>query len=97
MRHFQFDPFVHRPREKSTVAALRAEATDVDLSVRVGGGGKPPSAYQSGFVTVGDLQNQIATAFATPFDDSERQVVSEDAARAKAESWGRSERGSEVD
>ncbi len=33
MRHFSYDPFSVRPREKCTVAALRAEATDVDLSV----------------------------------------------------------------
>jgi predicted TIM-barrel fold metal-dependent hydrolase len=34
MRAFSFDPFKHRPREKSTVRALRAEATDVDISVK---------------------------------------------------------------
>ena len=33
MRHFNYDPFSVRPREKCTVAALRAEATDVDLSL----------------------------------------------------------------
>ena len=33
MRHFQYDPFSVRPREKSTVGALRAEATDVDTSL----------------------------------------------------------------
>jgi hypothetical protein len=36
MRHFSFDPFAIRPREKSTVRALRAEATDVDTVTRVG-------------------------------------------------------------
>jgi predicted TIM-barrel fold metal-dependent hydrolase len=34
MRHFRFDPFAHRPRERCTVAALRAEATDVDVTPR---------------------------------------------------------------
>jgi predicted TIM-barrel fold metal-dependent hydrolase len=32
MRHYRFDPFAHRPKEQSTVGALRAEAADVDVS-----------------------------------------------------------------
>jgi predicted TIM-barrel fold metal-dependent hydrolase len=32
MRHFRFDPFAHRPREQCTVGALRASATDVDVT-----------------------------------------------------------------
>ena len=36
MRHYQFDPFSIRPKEQCTVAALRAEATDVDVVTRVG-------------------------------------------------------------
>ena len=36
MAHFQFDPFAHAPRERCTVAALRAEAADVDTVTRVG-------------------------------------------------------------
>jgi predicted TIM-barrel fold metal-dependent hydrolase len=36
MRHFQFDPFATRPRERCTAAALRAEATDVDTVTHVG-------------------------------------------------------------
>jgi predicted TIM-barrel fold metal-dependent hydrolase len=39
MRHFQFDPFRSRPRERCTAGALRAEATDVDVVTHVG---KPP-------------------------------------------------------
>ena len=35
MKHFQFDPFSVRPREKCTVAALRAEAADVDTALEV--------------------------------------------------------------
>jgi predicted TIM-barrel fold metal-dependent hydrolase len=31
-RFFSFDPFAHRPREQATVRALRATATDVDVS-----------------------------------------------------------------
>jgi predicted TIM-barrel fold metal-dependent hydrolase len=34
MRVYQFDPFPIRPRERCTVGALRAEAADVDTSVR---------------------------------------------------------------
>jgi predicted TIM-barrel fold metal-dependent hydrolase len=36
MRHYNFDPFSIRPREQCTVAALRAEATDVDTVTHVG-------------------------------------------------------------
>ena len=36
MRHFQFDPFAHRPKEACTVGALRAEATDVDTVTHAG-------------------------------------------------------------
>jgi hypothetical protein len=34
MRIFSFDPFAHVPRDQATVAALRAQATDVDLGHR---------------------------------------------------------------
>ena len=36
MRHYQFDPFTYRPKEQCTAAALRAEATDVDVITHVG-------------------------------------------------------------
>jgi hypothetical protein len=36
MRHFRFDPFATRPRERCTVGALRAEASDVDTVTHVG-------------------------------------------------------------
>lgn len=36
MRHYQFEPFATRPREQCTAAALRAEATDVDVVTHVG-------------------------------------------------------------
>jgi predicted TIM-barrel fold metal-dependent hydrolase len=39
IRHFSFDPFPVRSRERCTVAALRAEAPDVDTVTRVG---RPP-------------------------------------------------------
>jgi hypothetical protein len=38
MRHFRFDPFAIRPRERCTVAALRAEAVGVDTTTH---GGRP--------------------------------------------------------
>ena len=34
MSIYRFDPFAHRPRERCTVGALRAEAADVDVSLR---------------------------------------------------------------
>jgi predicted TIM-barrel fold metal-dependent hydrolase len=36
MLHYQFDPFTIRSPERCTAAALRAEATDVDVVTRVG-------------------------------------------------------------
>jgi predicted TIM-barrel fold metal-dependent hydrolase len=37
MQAFSFDPFTHRPKDKSTVAALRAEARDVDITTKTMG------------------------------------------------------------
>jgi hypothetical protein len=34
MQWYSFDPFVHRSREQSTVAALRAEVAGHDVSIR---------------------------------------------------------------
>jgi hypothetical protein len=34
LRVYQFDPFAIRPRERCTVAALRAESPDVDTALR---------------------------------------------------------------
>jgi predicted TIM-barrel fold metal-dependent hydrolase len=36
MRHYHFDPFQHRAKERCTAAALRAEASDVDVVTHVG-------------------------------------------------------------
>ena len=36
MKQYSFDPFSHRPKEKCTAAALRAESPDVDVVTRVG-------------------------------------------------------------
>lgn len=69
-RHFRYDPFRHIPREQCTVSALRARAKHVDLSLRVGGGGKQPSDYARGYATIGDIMKQMAHALSTPFDRS---------------------------
>ena len=49
-------------RERATVGALRARATDVDLSPRSGAGGKPPSASADRPVTARDVLGQLASA-----------------------------------
>jgi predicted TIM-barrel fold metal-dependent hydrolase len=43
MRAFRYDPFAHVPREQATVGALRALATDVDVSERAVTGAAPRS------------------------------------------------------
>jgi hypothetical protein len=68
-RHFQYDPFGHIPKEQCTVGALRARAKHVDLRPRVGGGGKQPSDYAKGYATIGDIMQQLAQVFSTPFDN----------------------------
>jgi hypothetical protein len=68
MNHFRYDPFAHIPREQCTVGALRARAKNVDLSLKRGSGGKSPSDYEQGYVTIGDVVSQMATAISTPFE-----------------------------
>ncbi len=68
MRHFQYDPFKHIPKEECTVGALRAKAKHVDLTPRAGAGGKSPSDYAKGYATVGDIVKQMAGALSTPFE-----------------------------
>jgi hypothetical protein len=46
IRHFSFDPFAIRPKERCTVAALRAEAPDVDTVTHVG---RPPDQSDRDF------------------------------------------------
>jgi predicted TIM-barrel fold metal-dependent hydrolase len=69
MRHFRYDPFAHIAREECTVGALRSKAAHVDLTPLGGRGGKVPSDYAQGYATIGDIVNQMAGAFATPFAD----------------------------
>ena len=56
MRDFSFDPFQHHKREELTVAALRAQAGDVDVSVRSSGGAAPlADGAEARAVTSGDI------------------------------------------
>jgi hypothetical protein len=65
MKHFQYDPFVHIKKKDATVKALRAKAKHVDVKPRRGAGGKPPSTYEKGYVTVADILKQMTGALAT--------------------------------
>jgi len=63
MREFRFDPFAVRGREKSTVGALRAEATHVDTVPKAGLGGFNPATKKRGEpVTSGDVLSMFMGA-----------------------------------
>jgi predicted TIM-barrel fold metal-dependent hydrolase len=53
MRWYSFDPFTHRARDASTVAALRAEATGHDVSIRSLDGGRHTTAQKG--IEIGEL------------------------------------------
>jgi len=55
LRLFSYDPFAHRPREKGTVGALRAEAAGVDTSLR--SHGRPVETPESP-ITIIDIINK---------------------------------------
>ena len=63
MREFRLDFHASRPREKSTVGALRAESPDVDMAAIKNAGGT--AAHEDGdrIVTGGDIMQQLAGAF----------------------------------
>jgi hypothetical protein len=61
MRWFRLNSFDILGRRHCTVGALRAQARDVDLSIRSGLGGTPPSTSNRP-VTIGDAMQQLATA-----------------------------------
>ena len=65
LHHFRLDPFKHRPREKCTVAGLRAEATDVDLTLK-GHGGRRPNQDDTKPITAGDIVSQLSDVYSTP-------------------------------
>jgi predicted TIM-barrel fold metal-dependent hydrolase len=75
VKHFQYDPFKHIPKEACTVGALRAKAKHVDVTPKRGGGGKKPSDYERGYCTIGDIMKQMAGAYSTPFDSEGGGVV----------------------
>jgi predicted TIM-barrel fold metal-dependent hydrolase len=64
LRFFAYDAFKHRPKAQSTVAALRAESPDVDLSLK-SQGGKPPTAELGRPVTTQDILRQLASVYST--------------------------------
>jgi predicted TIM-barrel fold metal-dependent hydrolase len=64
LRVFRMDPFVERPKARCTVAALRAESPDVDLSVHPRGG-KPPAADAAQPVTTADVLQQLSSVYST--------------------------------
>jgi hypothetical protein len=59
MKHFQFDPFSVRPREKCTVEALRAEAADVDTSLVSRARGHT-TVNEQGIVSVSSFTTRLA-------------------------------------
>ena len=63
MREFGWDFTAERPRERCTVAALRAEAGDVDLEPMRGMGGTKAHEEGERIVTAGDIMQQLADAF----------------------------------
>jgi len=54
---FSYDPFSHIPKEQCTVGALRAQATDVDVSERAVTGALPrdPSEPPITIMTIVEL------------------------------------------
>jgi predicted TIM-barrel fold metal-dependent hydrolase len=58
MRAYNFEPFKHKPKAECTVAALRAQATHVDTTVKHIGRGTPPAQHNN-VVTVKDVHEQL--------------------------------------
>jgi len=64
MRHFNFDPFAHIPRAQCTVGALRAQATDVDMTLLANVGGNPAEREAGQVITTADIMRQMVSYFA---------------------------------
>ncbi len=64
LREFRLDAFAARPKERCTVAALRAESPDVDLSLVSQGGAAPVEEARP--VTAHDITRQLASAMVSP-------------------------------
>jgi hypothetical protein len=45
----------------------------VDLSPKVGGGGKAPSDYAKGYVTIADIMKQLADAYSVAWESDTRK------------------------
>ncbi len=63
MRHFNFDPFAHIPREQCTVGALRAQSPDVDFTPLSNLGGNPPQLEEGQVITTADIMRQMVSYF----------------------------------
>lgn len=63
IRFFRADPFAHRPKEKCTASALRAESPDVDLAPKAIQGGKPPTHEIGRPVTSKDIVDQLTSVY----------------------------------
>jgi predicted TIM-barrel fold metal-dependent hydrolase len=65
MSAYNYSPFAHIPRERCTVGALRAQATDVDVRPRAGLGGLKPIEAEARRkpVTSGDVIKMFQSAF----------------------------------
>ena len=72
MKAFQYDPFEHIPREQCTVGALRAQATDVDLTLRSHGKGK---FQEEGIVTALTLAEREEISRGLSAGHSLRQIA----------------------
>jgi predicted TIM-barrel fold metal-dependent hydrolase len=66
IREFRLDPFSHRPKEKCTVGALRAESPDVDVALKSHGGNAPAQGTRP--VTARDITTQLAQLYAEPVE-----------------------------
>lgn len=62
MREFSYDPFSILKREDCTVGALRAKATDVDVTPSQGMGGAAPKRDRNKPVTSGDINSMFEGA-----------------------------------
>jgi hypothetical protein len=81
LRHFRYDPFAQRPKEKCTVGALRGEASHVDVSLR-SAGGAAPAPEGAPFVTIGHIVKQLSAAYAVAWDeDTSAGVLDDEEAR----------------
>ena len=66
MREFQWDFTAARPKDRCTVAALREEGADVDLTLMKGMGGSAAHEQGNRIVTAGDIVQQLSDAFVEP-------------------------------